>query len=121
MFFPGFSVSQMAVSFLCDVPAKVWNNGRNWAKTLASSGGVKCCSDHHRLHFPDERSPAGDWLEGSIVYDVLPKSCPSGYVYYDLLKCNHIYTPSPTLIRTSLFEKVGVFDESTSHWEDYDL
>ncbi len=58
---------------------------------------------------------------GSIVYHTKPEPCPSGYVYYDFLKRNYIYTPSTTLIRASVFEMIGVFDENTSQWEDYDL
>jgi glycosyltransferase involved in cell wall biosynthesis len=47
--------------------------------------------------------------------------CPSGYIYYDLLRDTPIITASSTLLRASVLEKVGVFDEDFLIWEDYDL
>ena len=58
---------------------------------------------------------------GSILSNQPPKKCPSGYVYYDFLRYNRINTTSVTLLRTSVFENVGFFDENLYVCEDYDL
>jgi glycosyltransferase involved in cell wall biosynthesis len=60
---------------------------------------------------------------GSIIPIQLPETCPSGYVYYDFLRYNRIHTPSVTLLRATVFDKVGMFDESNEciSCEDYDL
>ena len=60
---------------------------------------------------------------GVVIYNQRPKSCPSGYVYYDFLRKNRISTPSVTLIRSSVFRRSGVFDEKKEciSCEDYDL
>jgi glycosyltransferase involved in cell wall biosynthesis len=47
--------------------------------------------------------------------------CPSGYIYYDFVRYNLIDTTSAVLVRTSVFEKVGLFEESIGVCEDYDL
>lgn len=58
---------------------------------------------------------------GAFISRVREENGPSGYVYHEFLRGNRIYTPSVTLQRASVFEKVGGFDENTSQWEDYDL
>lgn len=60
---------------------------------------------------------------GSIISNQRPKTCPSGYVYYEFLRYNRINTPSVTLIRATVFDKVGMFDDSNEciSCEDYDL
>jgi glycosyltransferase involved in cell wall biosynthesis len=57
---------------------------------------------------------------GSLMPTVLPH-CPSGYIYHDLVRYNRIHTTSAVLVKTSVFEKVGFFDESIGVCEDYDL
>jgi len=47
--------------------------------------------------------------------------CPSGYIYYDFVRCNHISTTSTVLVRSSVIKHVGFFDESIGVCEDYDL
>jgi glycosyltransferase involved in cell wall biosynthesis len=57
---------------------------------------------------------------GSILSNGIP-DCPSGNAYYDLLRSSPIITPSVTLLRASVLENTGYFDESVYIWEDYDL
>ena len=59
--------------------------------------------------------------KGSLIFNQPPKTFPSGYVYYDFLKQNQIVTVSATLLRASVFQKVGFFDTNLYVCEDYDL
>jgi glycosyltransferase involved in cell wall biosynthesis len=60
---------------------------------------------------------------GSIIFNKPPKTCPSGYVYYDFVRYNRINTPSVTLLRRTVLDKIGMFDESNEciSCEDYEL
>jgi glycosyltransferase involved in cell wall biosynthesis len=58
---------------------------------------------------------------GSIIFNELPRTCPSGYVYYDFLRQNRINTSSTVLLRASVLDRVGFFDENLYVCEDYDL
>lgn len=60
---------------------------------------------------------------GVAIYNRRVTSCPSGHVYYDFLRKNRILTPSATLIRSSVFRRSGVFDETKEciSCEDIDL
>ena len=52
-----------------------------------------------------------------------PEEFPSGSVYLDFLKKNRINSPSGTLIRRKVFDRIGYFDENREciSCEDYDL
>ena len=65
------------------------------------------------------------WLFGRCLSDIEGERVPESYViprysYRRLLKGNFIPHPS-TFVRRSLFERVGVFDESIKYAMDYDL
>ena len=56
--------------------------------------------------------------EGRIIRDEIPKY--SGFVYHVLLSKNFI-SPSSTLLRKEVFEKVGFFREDMNYREDYEF
>jgi glycosyltransferase involved in cell wall biosynthesis len=60
---------------------------------------------------------------GSIISNRGPLTFPSGYVYYDFVHHNRIGTPSATLLKASVLNTVGMFDEAREciSCEDYDL
>jgi len=61
--------------------------------------------------------------EGSLIPNREPDEFPSGSVYLDFLKKNRINSPSGTLIRRDVFDRIGYFDENREciSCEDYDL
>lgn len=66
-----------------------------------------------------------DWVFGRIVSDVGGRLVPEpflapDYTYTALLRYNFIPHPA-TFVRRSLFERVGLFDESIRYAMDYDL
>ncbi|ABQ26524.1 glycosyltransferase family 2 protein [Geotalea uraniireducens] len=61
--------------------------------------------------------------QGRVIPNEAPTEFPSGSVYREFLTKNRIGTPSATLIRREVFEKIGLFDETREciSCEDYDL
>jgi glycosyltransferase involved in cell wall biosynthesis len=52
--------------------------------------------------------------------DIKPAHCPTGDLFWELVKCCFIYVPS-VLVRKRHLEKVGLFDPNISTTQDWDL
>lgn len=57
--------------------------------------------------------------EGQQITGKYPEHCPEGDIFWDLLECNFIPTPSAMFRRSAIF-KIGLPEDSTPGIEDWD-
>lgn len=79
----------------------------------------KLLSRNEKLGFVYGQVQIGDSKHCVPTGEIRPDLCPSGDLFWDLLKGNFIYVPS-VLVRKRYFESVGLFDPSIQGTEDWD-
>jgi len=76
---------------------------------------VECMMVYSDMFIFDERS-----LIHSSYHDKIGVNCPSGFIFNDLL-LHHLVWTGTVMLKKSVLDDVGLFDESLKTAEDYDL